>query len=197
MSNDLVADFKSSMILDYEKWHDGFGYDVELIDQMSAEQRDEIERHLREKGVSDWRDLETLERLGTESALALIVDARQSDTEALALRAHEYGPPPSTSDRETAILQGLSSDEGMLDAIDDAADHPSPRIIAKLFECARDATSTEAYQAALALYFIHGKVDSMHSWDHRSFLLRFVDPGPDKDQAVEELRETLGLTSDT
>jgi hypothetical protein len=193
MNRDPVADFKSSMILDYEKWPDGLGYDIDLIDQMTPEQKLEIEQHLRQNGISDWRDLEALDRLGTPTAVELILEARASDLQPLALRAQEYGPSPTTNDREASILRGLSDAESMLDVIDDAADHPSPKVIAKLFECARTSTGTEAYQAALALYYIHGNVDSMHSWDHRPFLLRFVDPGPDKAAALEELRENIGL----
>lgn len=195
MDSDLIASFKSSMVIDYDKWHDGLGYEIELIDQMTVDQRKEVEHHLREKGITDWRDLEALDRLGTPGALQAIVEVRESGPEELALRAHQYGPPPQSGEREDAILQGLSSSGGRLEAIDEAAEHPSPKIIDKLLECAERCTSTEAYQAALALFYIHGKVDSMHSWDHRPFLLRFVDAGPDKVAAVQELRGRIGLGS--
>lgn len=193
MSQDRVADFVSSMIIDYEKWHDGVGYDLGLIDEMNSDEKDAVEAKIRAKGITAWRDLEALDRLATPSAIEAILSVRQSGEHALALRAYQYGPPSNADDRESAILFALDSQEGRLKAIEDAADHPTPKIVAKLFECACGCTGTEAYQAALALYFILGKIDSMDSWDHRQFFLRFVDPGPDKDEAAQLLRKMIDL----
>jgi hypothetical protein len=191
MRQDRVADFVSSMVVDHEKWHDGIGYDVGLIDGMNPDEKDAVEAQIRAKGISDWRDLEALDRLGGPSAIDAILSVRQSGEGALALRAHQYGPASTANDREDAILLALGSEEGRLRGIGEAAKYPTPKVVARLFECARDCAGTEAYQSALALYFIHGKIDSMDSWDHRQFFLRFVDPGPDKDEAVLQLEKKI------
>jgi hypothetical protein len=37
-SKTLVARFRDSMVMDYEKWHDGLGYDLELIKKATPEE---------------------------------------------------------------------------------------------------------------------------------------------------------------
>ncbi len=41
--NSIVARFKASMKINYEKWHDGIGYDLELLQRASREERTTIE----------------------------------------------------------------------------------------------------------------------------------------------------------
>lgn len=192
--DDPVAAFFASMVMDHEKWHDGLGYDVQLIDSMNDEQKTAIELNLIGKGVTDWRDLEALDRIGTTKALEAIMAARDSNDCGLRIRAQSYGPPPSDQDREAAVLAGLLSQDGRSKAIDAAANWPSPKIIKGLFECLTRAIGSDAYSAVATLYFIHGKMDSPHSMAHRKFFLRFVEPGPDKDAAMGELRQRLNLS---
>ncbi|MBC8064526.1 MAG: hypothetical protein H7Y17_06835 [Chlorobia bacterium] len=190
-----MAEFLSSMVMDHEKWHDGIGYDVHLIDAMTDEQKSAIESKLIAKGVSDWRDLEALDRLGTPGATAAILATRKSKDRELRVRAQSYGPPPSDEDREAAILAGLQSDAGRSKAIDAAANCPTPKIIKGLVECLTKTVGADAYSVVATLFFMHGKMDSPHSMAHRQFFLRFVEPGPDKDAAMAELRQKFKLPS--
>jgi hypothetical protein len=52
-----VQRFLDSMVIDYEKWHDGIGYDLKAIDEMTETERREVARMLasREQG---WREVE-------------------------------------------------------------------------------------------------------------------------------------------
>ena len=61
----LLDLFKGGMVIDYEKWHDGVGYDLSVIEQMSPAERSMLTAKLRDKLKShpDWRDVEALHTL--------------------------------------------------------------------------------------------------------------------------------------
>jgi len=46
------------MEMNYEKWHDGIGYDLDALEKMTPEELKSVETML--KGRSDWRDVEAL-----------------------------------------------------------------------------------------------------------------------------------------
>jgi hypothetical protein len=59
--------FARSMI-DFRRWQNAVGYDLELIQEGSAEDRNAIEQMLLRLGVNNWRDVEALATLATSSA---------------------------------------------------------------------------------------------------------------------------------
>src|SRR5262245_55779768 len=64
----LIERFRQSMRIDYEKWHDGIGYDMSLLEIASPAERKVIEVMLLVRGANDWRDVEALARLNTPAA---------------------------------------------------------------------------------------------------------------------------------
>ena len=56
------------MVIDYEKWHDGVGYDLDAIREASQDERQAIEILLFNRGTRDWRDVEALAALDTARA---------------------------------------------------------------------------------------------------------------------------------
>jgi hypothetical protein len=197
MNSGAVERFLSSMVMDFDKWHDGIGYDLDALDEMAPEERSDIEQRLVSK-LDDWRDLEALDHLGTPNAVAAILRARTSSNQELRLAAQDYGPEPEADVREAAILAGLGTDlesEGLSKAIDQAAEHPTPRVIDALLRCARDLTGPSAYSAAAALYYVKGKIESNLGLENRAFFLRFVDDDEDHRAAFQEMCDELGLES--
>jgi hypothetical protein len=191
-SEDAKARFEASMIIDYEKWHDGIGYDLDAFDAMSKEERTGVAASVA-ANVRDWRDLELLDHIGTEAAMAAIVRARTSGDSDLRLAAHRYGPSDESS-QEASILAGLDPPNVLSKAIDQAADHPSPRIEAALLRIVREYAGTEAYSAAATLCFLHGTLDSPDSWDRRAFFLKFVEPdSEERQEAYAQLCREVGV----
>lgn len=182
--------FLASMVLDYEKWHDGIGYDLSALDEMSEEDRQQIAARLRAKN-DDWRDLEALDYLKAHEG---ILESRRSDNPEHRLIAMRYGPEPDGADLEDAILAGLQKGSVLGRAVDQAALHPTPRIREALLALVRDCDDGDAYAPAAALFFLHGIIDSPHSWDERPFLLRLVEPeSEDRREAFREFCERLGV----
>lgn len=53
--------FRKSMIMDFDKWHDGIGYDMATFATLSDEEKQIIIREICAKGKNlDWRDMEVL-----------------------------------------------------------------------------------------------------------------------------------------
>lgn len=197
---DPVQRFRAGMEIDYEKWHDGVGYDLDALEGMTPEQLRQVERILLDRGVSDWRDLEALDRLKTPAAIAAIaaiLEARTSPDEELRLAAHDYGPKPLRKSREDAILQGLESEDlykGLSKALDLAFEHPTPRVREALFRHVRDRRGSACHGSAAVLYALHGKMESPDDWDYRPLFLRLAgDDDTERRAAFREFCATLGL----
>jgi len=67
--------FKKSMQINYEKWHDGIGYDLEALKLASPEEQNVIEQILINHNPRDWRDIEALAKLNTKRAIEAIKKA--------------------------------------------------------------------------------------------------------------------------
>jgi hypothetical protein len=67
--------FEKSMEIDYEKWHDGIGYDIDAIKLASPTELKEIEQMLLQHKPRDWRDIEAIAQIDTKSAQQTIKDA--------------------------------------------------------------------------------------------------------------------------
>jgi hypothetical protein len=65
------------MAIDYEKWHDGIGYDIDAIKLASPAERKTIERILIAHTPRDWRDIEALAQIDTERVQAFLELCKQ------------------------------------------------------------------------------------------------------------------------
>ncbi len=62
-SDSNLKRFEKSMNINYEKWHDGLGYDLDAIKSASATERKTIEQILIQHNPRDWRDIEALAQI--------------------------------------------------------------------------------------------------------------------------------------
>ncbi|MEO6244139.1 MAG: hypothetical protein ABIQ12_01780, partial [Opitutaceae bacterium] len=100
----VAARFKASMAIDYEKWHDGIGYDLDLIKQASPDELKAIEDLLIPRRTSDWRDVEALAALDSPRAKeALKAAARSGDTQ-VRMAVHSHAPETMTEPQRIASL---------------------------------------------------------------------------------------------
>ena len=184
--NDPVERFRASMQI-------SAGYDLAALDGITPAQLAEVERLILDRGVSDWRDLEVLNRLDTPAARVAILLARKSEDRELRIAAQEYGPRPATKVREEAVLEGLRGEpfESLFQALDMAVNHPTRRVVTALFRCARDRGGPGGYGAAAALFAIHGKIASPDDWTYRPLFLRIADMDPKVRRAA--FKEACGI----
>lgn len=179
------------MEIGYEQWHDGIGYELEALDQLTDSEKKVAEGKLIPRAGNDWRDLEALDRLGTPAAIQAILHVRQSSEPQIRLQAHQYGPMPTAQEWERAILASLESAEiysGLTQALRCAVEHPSEAVVKMLWSKVHNPESGVACHCAAALCCINGVLDSLYDDRHRELFLRLV--GPD---SADRKHALLGL----
>jgi len=197
--SDTVARFAASMNIDYEKWHDGIGYDLDAIREATPGERAQIEAMVLARGVQDWRDLEALEVLNTPKAVTAIRATLKSGNPELRLRAaralaHE---PEGEATREAAIVHAIDHADvfsGLTQALDAAAQHTSQSVKDALFRaCLKGPSVTAVHTAALLLY-LFGKASEPFDMAQRPFFLKFsTEVKADRIAPFKELCAKLGV----
>ncbi len=60
--SDAYERFQKSMVIGFDQWHDGIGYDLDAFRAMRAEEQAEVVKSLKARGPNhDWRDIEVFE----------------------------------------------------------------------------------------------------------------------------------------
>ncbi|MEO8068281.1 MAG: hypothetical protein ABI599_11365 [Flavobacteriales bacterium] len=196
--NSVLARFKASMQIDYDKWHDGIGYDLELIPQATAEERNAIEGLLIQRRNEDWRDVEALAALGTDRAKEALKQAFNSGSSAVRMAVHSYAPELISQPQRTAslvqVLQQGDRSGGLTTALLQVESFHPPEIITTLLRGLMERDGGTACHYAAMLYFLNGKSASAFDWDHRPFFLRFnTEDMKEREKAVRELCTTIGV----
>jgi hypothetical protein len=123
--SDAYKKFMASTIMDYEKWHDGIGYDLDTFKQMTPAEQARVVAELKSKGSPDWRDVEVFEIAGTAEADAALREAL------------DHGPPEARLHAmQTLAEQGKLPDVDerlakMLDRVIPTASNESPEMNAQ------------------------------------------------------------------
>src|SRR5262245_36388957 len=104
--------FSNSMIIDYEKWHDGIGYDLEIIRNATPEELLQIEDLLASRPVNDWRDVEALAAIDSPRARVLLRKALRSTDHQVRAAVVQHAPHlVSNADRTASLLSALGHAE--------------------------------------------------------------------------------------
>jgi len=194
----LVERFKASMAMDYDKWHDGTGYDLELLAEANPREKAEIEKILLQSPADGWRDVEALAALDTPAARQALKTAATKGSLETRLAVLRDAPHVIPEEQRTAtILKGIKDAEpfgglsAILGLIEDH--HPAPVIEEMLRQTLRGGTNNGVHYAAM-LFWIHGKAAAPFDWDHRPFFLKFSGTtGTERRQAFVELCEKIGV----
>ena len=183
--------FMASTDIGYDQWHDGEGYDLDALAELTGAERAAAEAWLLGRADRDWRDIEALVALGTAQARDAVVNQLRHGTIELRLAAARRLPedPAIEEDREAAIVDGLATAtvmNGLTTALDLAAEHRTAPIIDALFRAALRDDRLMAVHAAALLLFLHGKATEPFDWDRRSFTLQFGAEDPKVRRAAFE-----------
>ena len=194
----LVDQFRVSMVINYEKWHDGIGYDLNLLARMETGERRILEAELiqRLRRGGDWRDLEALAAIDTPASRAAIDAARfLSDPEVRAyaieqaLEAKEL-PAELIESNVIRVIEQAASMSTLTRALSLAESCPTTAVRRAILDRARTGDSTTRVHMAGLLFYLCGKSEEPFDWNHRPFFLRFGDHNDDSDfrAAWRELR---------
>lgn len=169
--------FLVSMTITYEMWHDGTGYDLQALKQVTNHELAEIERALIDHRPRDWRDIEALGEIDSPQAKQEIQAALKSSDVQVRQHAQEcIGVALPREDRERLIIQSLDGDnllDGLGAALDEVAEFHPPRVVEALFRGALRRPGEAAVNFAAMLFFLHGKATEPFDMKQRPFFLRF------------------------
>jgi hypothetical protein len=194
--NTALGRFQRSMVIDYYKWHDGDGYDLDAIAAASPEERSAIEAILLNRKMSDWRDAEALAALDTPSgnnALRAAFFHVDAQIRAAIVRC----APRLIADHErteslVSALENATLGGGVSQALDDAADFHPQEVVDALFRGVQHRDAQTAVLFAAMLMYVHGKAESPFDWNQRPFFLRFnTQDRAERDALVVELHRKI------
>jgi hypothetical protein len=176
--------FLDSTVLDFDRWHDGEGYDVSALAEMSAEERLKAGELMLGRDMT-WREIEVLEALDQSVGWQAIeraleegddADVRLATAAALHRRQRLRQPLEEILAREIRRLRTIPG--GSTRALLMAAEYPSAPVKEALF-AASSRKSEIALHCAALLCYLSGKAREPFDWELRPFFLRF---GPDNEE---------------
>ena len=199
MSNwSIVDQFRAGMRVDYEMWHDGVGYKLELLNGATDIEKAAILKML--APPNGWRDVEALAALDFDGARAALRKALQSGNAEVRAAVLSHAPSiASDTERSETMLRALNPGPFLHDlssVLDQVVDFHPPEIVNALFRGLLARTGDIATNYAAMLAFVHGKADSTFDWNLRPLFLKFnTDDGAERTQAFHELCALLELSS--
>ncbi len=192
--------FRQSMNIDYEKWREGIGYDVDALDAMAPDARRAAESLLLVRGALDWRDVEAMARLDTPACRRVLRQALETGETAIRLAVMRFAPlllaPDDRAAQLVAALATAAPFDGLSQAIDQVvAFHPA-EVMAALWRGLTQREGGVAVHYAALLAYLHGRADSVFDMNQRPFFLTFnTDDPAARATAVAALRERLAGAS--
>ena len=197
----IVGRFAASIEMDYDKWHDGIGYDLTLLKTANPSERNAIEQLLLNRGLSDWRDIEALAELDSEKAHAALRRILSHGSTELAMAVLRHAPQiASEAERIATLCSALHTGQfygSLSGALDECAEFHPPEVIAELFAGLLYRSGDVATHFAGMLMYLHGRAQAPFDWDQRPFLLKFsTDTHSERVALFRELCTRIGLDPD-
>lgn len=173
----LVARFRESMDLDYERWKEGESYAIGLIAEATPAEKAEIEALLIGRGVGNWRDVEALTELGTPRAVDLLRATLAGGSKELAMAVLRRAPHLADEGGRTATLVAAIGEvapfSGLTDTLLEVEDFHPPAVIDALLRGVLHREGGEPVHFAAMLMYLHGQAAAPFDWDQRPYFLKF------------------------
>ena len=200
-TSDPLSRFARSMIIDFEKWHDGIGYDLEAIGEASPDERLAIEKLVISSKGRDWRDIEALAEIDTPSSRKAIREAFLEGDHRVRMAVISYSPDNVNRDEKVEAIVGClracAINDGLSHALDLVEEFHPPEVVDELFRGVQEREGDVAVNIAAMLLFVHGKAEMPFDWAQRPFLLRFnTEDKEERRQAFLELCQKIGVRAE-
>ena len=202
MPSDAFSRFVQSLELDYDRWHDGDGYDLDALAGIEKSERGDVV-HLLAGREATWREIEALETIDIPPAYMAIkrafrdsdsIDTRLAAAEALDSLGKLEEPLDSVLAREIRNLD----DEGTTRALLMAESRGSDEVKWALLDASHKRTAAALHCAALLCY-LAGVAKEPFDWDFRPLFLRLgvEETDADREVAFRELCALVAMEPET
>ena len=197
MPSEAFAKFVASLELDYDRWHDGDGYDLDALAEIDTSERGDAV-HLLAQREATWREIEALETIDIPPAFMAIkralrdsdsIDTRLAAAESLANLGKLDEPLDTVLARE---IRNLDAD--CTRALLMAEQHPTDAVKQALLEASHKRTDS-AMHCAGVLCYLTGAGKEPFDWGLRPLFLRLgpEEPEDDREAAFQELRALVKM----
>jgi hypothetical protein len=197
MPSEAFSRFVSSLELDYERWHDGEGYDLDALAEIDKSERGDVVHLLAQREMT-WREIEALETIDIPPAFMAIkralqdsdsLDTRLAAAESLANLGKLDEPLDAVIARE---IRNLDAD--CTRALLMAEQHPTDAVKDALLEASHKRTAS-AMHCAGVLCYLTGAGKESFDWGLRPLFLRLgpEEPEADREAAFGELRALVKM----
>jgi hypothetical protein len=186
------------MKIDYEKWHDGIGYDIDSIRSASPEERKAIEQMLIHHSPRNWRDIEALTEIDSKEAREAIKKAMSDPDPDVRVAVTRYSPTLVTNvERTKSIVDALRHAElfgGLSQVLDDVEEYHPTKVKEALIEGLLKRKGEVAVLFAAMLFYLYGKAKEPFDMKLRPFFLQFnTENKEQRAKAFRELCTQLGI----
>jgi hypothetical protein len=190
--------FEKSMEMNYEKWHDGIGYDIDAIKLASPTERKAIEQMLLHHSPRDWRDIEALAEIGTKSAQKTIKNAIKDSDPDVRVAVTRFAPNLVTNrERSQSLIKALKNAQvfgGLSQVLDDIEEYHPTEVKEALITGLLSREGDVAVLFAAMLFYVYGKAKEPFDMKQRPFFLRFnTENREERMQAFRELCKQLNI----
>ncbi len=194
--------FIQSMVIDFDKWHDGEGYDLKALDELTPAERESVANMLRTR--HDWRDVEalaylnppdreTLRRTFDDEHAQMITRLKAGEELERLGEKVDFAPLTllmlDVADGNVSIMSRIFDFLEWRKGLPPADDWRIKKKVLQLLQTNRNPSS--ANWAAIA-FVLFGLCKSQWDFEHRSFWLRFQERD-DHDAAFAELLDRIGV----
>jgi hypothetical protein len=192
--SERIRKFRESMQLTYDRWHDGEGYALDVLAEMTPAERRQVEGDLLANGVRNWRDVEALAALATPAAERALREAFTLNDDAIRMALLSHATRLFSEDeRSLALVEALGRAEiygGLTQALLIVQEFHPPAVMDALIIGVLRRDGATAGQFAALLCYLFGKADSPFDWNLRPFFLRQTE---DRNAMFAELCERLEI----
>jgi hypothetical protein len=165
------------MNIDYEKWHDGVGYDLEALKEANNKEREVIERILVNRNRPDWRDIEALAILNTPGARSALKAAVLRGINEVNMAVLRFAPELVNDELKTKlIVEALKSAcfyYGLRQTLDIVEKYHPKEVVRELFHGLLKREGGVAVHFAAMLFYIYGEAETSFDMEKRAFFLKF------------------------
>ena len=186
-----LQQFKVSMKIGFEEWHDGIGYDIKTLRIASQAERNAIEQILINHSPRDWRDIEALAEINTKCAREIIKEAIKDPNPVVRVAVTRFAPDLVTdNERSQSLTDALQTTEifsGLSQVLLEVERYHPEEVKEALIKGLLSRKGDVAVHFAAMLFYLFGETKEPFDMKQRPFFLRFNTE--DRKERVEIFRE--------
>jgi hypothetical protein len=193
-SKPALERFLQSMKIGYIEWHDGIGYDLDALNEMTAKELKQVESLILARKGQDWRDVEALAELNTPFTIQALKECLKSNNFDVRLFAVKFLKEMNIVDKvEDIVVNTLpltKIGDGLTFALSLAEKYPTERIRQTVLRCVLNGNDDIRIHCAAMTLYLYGKAKT--NFD-TSFKIVFEFRNPGRAQRLAPFVELCGL----